>query len=122
MVGLISGWLGSTLASGATAGKPVEDAETVGGLSEVLAEILAGLQATFAGQALDVEISYEPSNKVGALYLSVSAHIHITAYLLVLGLKVMQQQVHQGSRHALLMPVFQRLGHSQDAKYMNSLH
>ena len=69
MVGLISGWLGSALASGSPAGKPAEDEETAGGLSEVLAEVLANLQATFAGQPLDVEISYEPGSKVSAFLL-----------------------------------------------------
>ncbi len=69
MVSLISGWLGNALASGAAAEKPVEDAETTGGLSEVLADILANLQATFAGQPLDVEISYEPGSKVSAFAL-----------------------------------------------------
>ena len=73
MVGLISGWLGNALASGAAVGKPVEDKETAGGLSEVLAEILANLQATFAGQPLDVEISYEPGSTVRAPQLSLSA-------------------------------------------------
>ncbi len=57
MVGLISGWLGGALASAAE--RPNEDEDTVGGLSQALAEILASLQATFAGTPLDVEISYE---------------------------------------------------------------
>ena len=66
MMSLISGWLGNALASGGAVEKPVEDEENMGGLSEVLADILANLQATFAGQPLDVEISYEPGSKVNA--------------------------------------------------------
>lgn len=73
MVGLISGWLGGALASGAAAEKPIQDEETMGGLSEILADILANLQATFAGQPLDVEISYEPGSKVGTLAPSACA-------------------------------------------------
>ena len=73
MVGLISGWLGDALASGAAAEKPAQDEDTMGGLSEILADILSSLQATFAGQPLDVEISYEPGSKVGALVLSLRA-------------------------------------------------
>ena len=62
MVGLISGWLGGALASAAE--RPNEDEDTVGGLSQALAEILASLQATFAGTPLDVEISYEDGRDV----------------------------------------------------------
>jgi hypothetical protein len=62
MVGLISGWLGVAEASAAE--KPNEDEDTVGGLSQALAEILASLQATFAGTPLDVEISYEGGRDV----------------------------------------------------------
>ncbi len=73
MVSLISGWLGNALASRAASEKPIEEEETMGGLSEVLADILASLQATFAGQPLDVEISYEPGSKVRALALPLCA-------------------------------------------------
>ena len=62
MVGLISGWLGVAEASAPE--KPNEDEDTVGGLSQALAEILASLQATFAGTPLDVEISYEGGRDV----------------------------------------------------------
>ena len=62
MVSLLSGWLGVALASAAE--KPNGDEDTVGSLSQALAEILASLQATFAGTPLDVEISYEGGRDV----------------------------------------------------------
>ena len=66
MVNLISSWLGGAIASGAGAKEPIRDEEPVKGLPQVLAEILANLQTTFAGTPLDVEISYEGGNKVRA--------------------------------------------------------
>jgi len=66
MVNLISSWLGGAIASGAAPKQPSKDEETVKGLPQVLAEILANLQTTFAGTPLDVEISYEGGNKVRA--------------------------------------------------------
>ena len=67
MMGLLSSWLGTAIGSGAVAGSSeaaAESREDIGGLSQVLAEILASLQNTFAGTPLDVEISYEGLSEV----------------------------------------------------------
>ena len=66
-MGLLSSWLGTAIGSGAVAGSSeaaAESREDIGGLSQVLAEILASLQNTFAGTSLDVEISYEGLSEV----------------------------------------------------------
>ena len=66
-MGLLSSWLGTAIGSGAVAGSSeaaAESREDIGGLSQVLAEILASLQNTFAGTPLDVEISYEGLSEV----------------------------------------------------------
>ena len=44
----------------------MESREDIGGLSQVLADILASLQKTFAGTPLDVEISYEGLSEVSS--------------------------------------------------------
>ena len=68
-MGLLSSWLGTAIGSGAAAGSSEAATETpgdIGGLSQVLAEILASLQNTFAGTPLDVEISYEGLSEVSS--------------------------------------------------------
>ena len=67
MMGLLSSWLGTAIGSGAVVGSSeaaAESREDIGGLSQVLAEILASLQNNFAGTPLDVEISYEGLSEV----------------------------------------------------------
>ena len=68
-MGLLSSWLGTAIGSGAVAGSSgaaAESREDIGGLSQVLAEMLASLQNTFAGTPRDVEISYEGLSEVSS--------------------------------------------------------
>ena len=65
-MGLIGQWLGGLLRSaGPSSSDDAESQEVVGGLSRLLAEILAKLESSFGGTPLDVEISYELDNEVG---------------------------------------------------------
>ncbi len=70
-MGLIREWLNGLLHAPSTAAQQdiaseKESQEVVGGLSQLLAEILAKLEASFGGTPLDVEISYELDDQVGA--------------------------------------------------------
>jgi hypothetical protein len=73
MMALIGEWLRTLLRGPSTAAEDRMDESdresslVIGGLSRLLAEILAKLEASFGDTPLDVEISYEADNEVGSL-------------------------------------------------------